>query len=143
MKKNVTCGILLHTRDGYLLCHPTGRPKESGCYDIPKGMKEPGETEWECAVREMREETGLEITAENTVYTANMGRHSYNSKKDIHLFCCEIPDVDVESLACTSMVEELGIPEVDDWLVTEDLGMCFRSLVKVFGECGIPLHGKV
>jgi len=48
-KENVTCGILLHTPDGYLLCHLTGWKHKRWCYDIPKDIKEIDETEWECA----------------------------------------------------------------------------------------------
>jgi len=135
-KKNVTCGILLHTPNGYLLCHPTGRKHKRGCYDIPKGMKEDGETEWECAVRELREETGLTADWESIDVT-DMGRHHYNEKKDIHLFRCEFQKLETDKLICSSFVEELGIPETDGWAVTEDLGMCFPSLVRVFKECGI------
>ena len=135
-KENVTCGILLHTDRGYLLCHPTGRKHKRGCYDIPKGMKEAGETEWECAVRELREETGLAADWKS-IDVKDMGRHRYNEKKDIHLFRCEFPEIETDKLVCSSFVEELGIPETDGWAVTEDLGMCFKSLVRVFKECNI------
>lgn len=136
-KEKVTCGILLHTSRGYLLCHPTGRKHKYGCYDIPKGMKEDRETEWECAVRELHEETGVTVADWDPMCVTDLGRHHYNEKKDIHLFRCEFPELETGKFVCTSFVEELGIPETDGWVVTEDLGMCFPSLVRVFKECGI------
>lgn len=136
-KRYVTCGILLHTKDGYLLCHPTGREHGIGCHDIPKGMKEEGETEWQCAVRELREETGLVIPEGSEADAVDLGRHPYNIKKDIHLFYCETEEIDRDSLVCTSMVPRTGKPEVDGYLVTEDLNMCFASLVRVFVRLGL------
>ena len=36
--------------------------KNGGVLDLPKGMIEPGETVWECAVRECYEECGIKIS---------------------------------------------------------------------------------
>ncbi len=56
MKKRRSCGILLVRGDPVkeilLLNHPTR-------LDVAKGRVEPGETDIECALREMEEETGI------------------------------------------------------------------------------------
>ena len=54
MKQLKSCGVLcLHDHKALLLKH-TNR------YDLPKGHIETGETELECALRELKEETAIE-----------------------------------------------------------------------------------
>lgn len=56
MKKLMSCGVLVvrgDPVDSFLLMkHPTR-------LDLPKGHVDPGETEIECALRELEEETGI------------------------------------------------------------------------------------
>jgi predicted NUDIX family NTP pyrophosphohydrolase len=65
----VSAGILVHrtSPDGpqVLLGHPGGpfwRTRDLGSWSVPKGLVEPGEAPLVAAVREFREETGLEIS---------------------------------------------------------------------------------
>lgn len=54
----ISCGMMIFTLDGkkrFLLL------KHDNRYDIPKGHIEADETEFECALREMKEETGLKL----------------------------------------------------------------------------------
>lgn len=44
----------------FLVVHPSGVYNRHAPYSIPKGLVEPGESEEETALRETREETGLE-----------------------------------------------------------------------------------
>jgi 8-oxo-dGTP diphosphatase len=44
----------------YLIVHPSGRYNRRRPYSIPKGLVEPGELPAEAALRETREETGLD-----------------------------------------------------------------------------------
>lgn len=57
---HLSCGVIPYRmeQDGprYLLCHQRG----SGSWSFPKGHMEPQETEEETALRELKEETGLE-----------------------------------------------------------------------------------
>ncbi len=60
MRKERSCGVVVFRpgRDGgrdYLLLHYPG-----GHWDFPKGHMEKGESEQETALRELREETGIE-----------------------------------------------------------------------------------
>ena len=44
----------------YLLVHPSGGYNRRAPWSIPKGLLEPGESPEDCAVRETREETGID-----------------------------------------------------------------------------------
>jgi bis(5'-nucleosidyl)-tetraphosphatase len=63
MKQVKACGFILLRRDkstdrkSFLLM------KHADRYDLPKGHLEPGESELDCALREMNEETGIPIDA--------------------------------------------------------------------------------
>lgn len=132
--KQLSCGIVLKTNKGYLLCHPTGRNEP--VFDIPKGCKEENETEWECATRELKEETGLVLTPQNTTYITNLGRHKYiKGKKDLHLFYVEMDeDIQLSQLACTSLIDGSNKPEVDYYVFASDFSQCFPSLQKVLNS---------
>lgn len=131
--KQLSCGIVLKTNKGYLLCHPTGRNEP--VFDIPKGCKEENETEWECATRELKEETGLVITPQNTTYITNLGRHKYISGKDLHLFYVEMDeDIQLSQLVCTSLIDGSNKPEVDYYVWAKDFSQCFPSLQKVLNN---------
>lgn len=63
MTYEYSCGAVVFTRiDGephYLLVRAKDQPQ--GCHGFPKGHMEPGETEQETALREIIEETGLQV----------------------------------------------------------------------------------
>jgi bis(5'-nucleosidyl)-tetraphosphatase len=63
MKQVKSCGFILFTGDR---THPQKSfllMKHPDRYDLPKGHIEPGETDLECALREMNEETGIPTSA--------------------------------------------------------------------------------
>jgi 8-oxo-dGTP pyrophosphatase MutT (NUDIX family) len=55
MKKKKSCGVLCMHGDRVLLM------KHADRYDLPKGHTKKGETEAQCAARELLEETGIDI----------------------------------------------------------------------------------
>lgn len=58
-----SAGLVLIDGQRILLCHPTRAPWR-GTYTIPKGEIAPGETELEAALRETREEIGVDVPPE-------------------------------------------------------------------------------
>ncbi|RZA36016.1 MAG: NUDIX domain-containing protein [Lysobacteraceae bacterium] len=82
-KHSVSCGTLVvNPRRELLLCHVTHTPK----WDIPKGMREPGESELEAAMRELHEETGLSF---ESARFRELGPFAYRRDKRLHLYLVE------------------------------------------------------
>jgi len=66
--RKVRCaGAVVHDAAGRLLMIRRGREPGRGLWSLPGGRCEPGETAAETAVREVREETGLEVAADRLV----------------------------------------------------------------------------
>lgn len=59
----VSCGVLVTDGALLLIAHATRTPR----WDIPKGLADPGEAMLAAAVRELREETGLEAAPDALV----------------------------------------------------------------------------
>jgi mutator protein MutT len=60
----------------------------AGCWEFPGGKVLPGETCAEAAVRECREETGLQVSVREPLLTR---RHRYaHGYLELHFFLCEV-----------------------------------------------------
>lgn len=55
-------GAIITDGAGRLLLIQRGHPPGQGLWSLPGGRKEPGESDAEALVREVREETGLEVS---------------------------------------------------------------------------------
>jgi 8-oxo-dGTP diphosphatase len=113
MKTAAGCLVRAPFPDGprLLLVHPSGGYNRRAPWSIPKGEIEPGERPEDCALRETREETGLECRI-----VAPLGETTYKkSRKRILAFLAE------PTSAVTGPVLEPASWEVDrvDFL-TED-----------------------
>lgn len=60
IKMKRSAGVIIIFNDKILLCHPSNS-KWMGTYSFPKGSVEPGESDIEAAIRELREETSISI----------------------------------------------------------------------------------
>lgn len=61
MKKEVDVALAVVVRDRkVLICQRLATAELGGLWELPGGKVEPGEAPWACAVRELREETGVE-----------------------------------------------------------------------------------
>ncbi|QBE61621.1 NUDIX hydrolase [Pseudoduganella lutea] len=98
MRLDTSCGTLIVDAAGrLLLCHVTGTKH----WDIPKGVRDAGETALEAARRELFEEAGLAIDAGRFI---DLGEFAYRRDKRLHLFRVEAGAelCSLDHLACTS-----------------------------------------
>ena len=75
MKKEKSCGAIIFNEGKVLVVKQT-----SGFYGFPKGHVEIGETEKETAIREVKEETGLDIK----IISDKRYTQSYIVKENVH-----------------------------------------------------------
>ncbi len=94
--KQLSCGILvLNDRAELLMCHVTG----AWHWDIPKGGAEPDEAPDAAALRETREECGLDLAG---VALLDLGRQAYQRHKDLHLYAVRVAPFDAALCHCSS-----------------------------------------
>ena len=134
MPKLLSCGVIVRRAPGeLLLCHATGR----NYWDIPKGVRDDGETSVAAALRELSEETGIELGAERV---RDVGLHKYLARKNLHLFIVDppLPALDADSCRCsTHYTPRYGtreIPEVDAyrWAARTDVPqLCGKNMMRV------------
>lgn len=78
--KAVSCGIIIRNIDGLILL---GQVTGQEVWSIPKGKKEPDETDIQTAIRETIEECGLACSPEDL---RHLGKFSYTKTKELSLF---------------------------------------------------------
>lgn len=114
--KQVSCGVVFIDTVAHkiLMVHPTN---QKDFWDLPKGRREVGETPLEAAIREVEEETSIELdTTKDIIF--DCGEHTYNKHKNVHLFVCLDKEFNIANLTCDSMVDGKDghvFPEVDDY----------------------------
>lgn len=120
--KKTSCGIVVTDEKGDLLLAvvPWGRTHN---LDIPKGILEEGEYPASCAVRELKEETGLSIRASQL---KDLGEFKYTPDKRLHLFLLRLKSLGSlkNKLRCSSMMSNpihpgmAPVPEVVGYDIT-------------------------
>ncbi len=134
MPKLLSCGVIVRRTPGeVLLCHATGR----NYWDIPKGVRDAGETSAAAALRELREEAGIDLHEHQLL---DLGVHEYLPRKALHLFVLTPPiaALDIDICRCTThYTPHYGgreIPEVDAYrwtLRSEVPGLCGKNMARV------------
>ena len=117
--KTTTNAIVIINKAGDILgCHGYKKPQIGG-YDFPKGQNEPAESDKDAAIRELREEAGLELEFPETLI--DCGIHKHNSEKDIHIFLYQVSEFpDLSTLKCNSFFTDSGgysCPEIDGYMI--------------------------
>lgn len=128
----LSCGvIIINDKNEVLLGHSTGNK----FYDIPKGACENEELRVETAIRECKEETGLELRKEQL---QDIGVFAYNKYKNLHLFICHLNIKDLNVLECNSFFEnrytKKECPEFDGYILCplSDIDLkCTKNMANV------------
>ena len=121
--KQVTAGVIIQNDRGQILgCIPFGKGE---IYDIPKGHVDSGEDLYVAAIREVKEETSLELRKSDITF---LGQFNYNKYKDIALFY-HSGNYDVTKLSCSSLFTFYGreVPEMIGykWIDVKDVENSF------------------
>ena len=128
----VSCGTLVINGAGQLLlCHVTNTAK----WDIPKGMRDEGETSLQAAMRELYEEAGVVFDAGRF---EELGLFDYRRDKRLHLFLVRCGDeLRLDTLVCTSFFPDprsgVMTPETDGfrWAGRGEIAqLCWPNMAK-------------
>jgi 8-oxo-dGTP pyrophosphatase MutT (NUDIX family) len=134
-------GVIIQNSHGAILgCHPYGTPADF--WDLPKGTVEHDEDCRIAAFRELLEETGITIPADENV--SYLGEFEYRHTT-IKLYFIR-KDIDITPCHCTSLIdnprtpERNGFPEMDayKWLYKTDIHTWSRSVQKVLKRVKFP-----
>lgn len=84
-----SCGVIPYRRNQenieYLILLQT-----NGCWSFPKGHMEPGETEIQTALRELREETGLSASLQTDMRVVSEYKISPHVRKQVVLYVGQV-----------------------------------------------------
>lgn len=133
--KVVSSGLVINAGDKYLLVKPYGGT--TGGWGIPKGKLDPGEVIRAAAIREVMEETNLDVTNNETVTkyklkvdsapffhytvdTSDKKRGSYRKSVFAFMVIAD-PELLNYEFKCTSMLQD-GRPEIEkfEWFTLKE-----------------------
>lgn len=111
-----TCGIFLYSTQTHkiLACHAT--KARWNLWSIPKGLKEENETSLDAALRELYEETGIDLRQEQGLTAELLPKVTYRKQKkelEAFLFITD-RDFSEHKFSCHSLVD-FKYPEIDKW----------------------------
>lgn len=112
----ITCGIYLYNTNNnkILVCHPTNSSWKQ--WSVPKGLKDQGEDSFTSACRELKEETGIDITGLHVleVYTLPPVKYQKQNKILESFLLITDSNLDDHLFSCHTLVND-RFPEIDSW----------------------------
>lgn len=106
--KERSCGFLISYDGKFLLVKSSG----GNIWGIPKGVKEKGESDLEAALRELKEETGLDLSGCFSEDMRPFMQYSTKRKNFVVFRSQIIPDEFHQELKCSTLLDN-GEPEID------------------------------
>ncbi len=137
INKKTTCGVIIINEFNELLM---GKSNGNNFFDIPKGLKDEGETYLQAAIRECKEETNLSFNSEELI---DLGLFPYNKEKNIYLFFIKLnkEKINMNNLKCNSYYEHYYskkmLPEIDyfNWINCNELNQkASKSMFKILSH---------
>lgn len=120
MRKETSAGFIIRGKDGRYLLGKATKHADPFCWSVFKGSQENNEELINTAIRELKEETGIDIAVDerlnrnistNYIYSYHL-RH-----KDVYLFLLQDVEgaLDNFNFKCSSFWGENNLPEIEDW----------------------------
>ena len=119
----LACGILAYVKSPFkvLLAHPGGpyhTHQNFGGWSIPKGVLDGDESKWNCAKREFKEETNLNLTVTNKEDAVDLGSIVQKGGKIVRAWAVEMPDDSIKNFKSNNFKtwhfgKEVEYPEID------------------------------
>ncbi|HMJ71531.1 MAG TPA: NUDIX hydrolase [Cyclobacteriaceae bacterium] len=112
----ITCGAYLFSTqtEKLLVCHPTH--SRWNTWSIPKGLMEPGEDILSVCLRELKEETGIDVNNIHVISRHQLPSRKYQKQNKSLESILLVTDTELTSHKFTSnLVEGKDFPEIDKW----------------------------
>jgi 8-oxo-dGTP pyrophosphatase MutT (NUDIX family) len=113
---STTCGIYLYQKleKKLLVCHASKASWRT--WSIPKGLKDDGEETLPAAVRELKEETGIDVAELNVLSMVQLPDVPYKKQKKTLVSYLLVTDTDLRDFVFNcSTITRSGHPEIDGW----------------------------
>ena len=114
-----------------LVCR--GQEPNKGRWGFPGGKIEIGETIEEAALRELKEETGIQLSTDqldSTVHTVDLFNKSNKYLRSIHYFVCRIHDLSEIGLDSTRVPKTQLQQEEVDWAGFIDIKEAYSKVTR-------------
>lgn len=129
--KRLSVGLILTDGEIFLGALPTGRKE----YDLPKGLKDSGESNIDAVIREVEEEVGVDISR----YRSKLqpaGRFSYLPGKDLFVYVLKLDKLpSTSSMKCSSTFDlyDRQVPEIKayKYFSFDDLTLFKREMIDI------------
>jgi len=144
-KRQISAGFIVRSKDGKFLIGKTTKYPKKQCWTIFKGQQEEGESLIETAVRELREEAGIDILRNETLQKSQSTSPFFTfpmKDKDVVLYLLNDDQgvLDDATLKCSSNWGAERTPEICDykWASLEEMSELIfpsqRGLVEYLKE---------
>ena len=120
MKKSLAASAVVTNAHGQLLLVLRSHEPEAGCWTVPGGRVEPGESLEAAAVREVFEETGLHVAIEREVWSLDLA-NGPDEVYEIHDFLAHVIDGDLTAGDDAAGVGWFGRSDMEHLPLTHDL----------------------